>query len=115
MATEAYAAAMNEAIESASRAEDLSDALVARVAEMEAVLSAVATAAEDMHEKAFDLYWLGRRNIEEARQGPGGPAIERIMEEHPEEANKIANGDAWEHGYWAGTLAFLRLVTYMLS
>ena len=36
--------------------------------------------------------------------------IDRIMEEHAEEAEKIANGDAWEHGYWAGTLSFLRLI-----
>eukprot|EP01047_Picozoa_sp_COSAG01_P077074 COSAG01_NODE_13753_length_1540_cov_111.401804_1_plen_67_part_00 len=47
MATEAYAAAMNEAIESASRAEAECDALVARVAKLEAALSAVATAAGD--------------------------------------------------------------------
>ena len=31
-------------------------------------------------------------------------------EEHEEEAEKIANGDAWEHGFWAGTLTFLRLI-----
>eukprot|EP01047_Picozoa_sp_COSAG01_P042427 COSAG01_NODE_3705_length_5777_cov_19.676118_2_plen_112_part_00 len=67
MATEAYAAAMNEAIESVSRAEAERDVLVAHVAEMEATLLAVTTAAKDMHEKAFDMYWLGRRNIEEAR------------------------------------------------
>ena len=36
--------------------------------------------------------------------------IERIMIEHEDEADKIANVDAWEHGYWAGTLTFLRLI-----
>ena len=59
--------------------------------------------------KAFDLYWLGRRNIEEAMNGPGRPAIERIMATY-EEAQRIANGDRWEHGYWAGTLTFARLI-----
>ena len=40
----------------------------------------------------------------------GGSAIERIMTQYEDEAGKIANGDAWEHGYWAGTLTFLRLI-----
>ena len=62
------------------------------------------------HDKALDLYWLGRRNTEEAIDGPEGPAIERIMTQHENEAAKIANGDAWQHGYWAGTLTFLRLI-----
>eukprot|EP01047_Picozoa_sp_COSAG01_P077800 COSAG01_NODE_14145_length_1491_cov_1.500718_2_plen_129_part_00 len=79
-------------------------------AKIEAALSAVTSVTENMHEKAFDLYWLGRRNIEEARHGPSGPAIERILADHAEEAQKIANGDVWEHGYWAGTLTFLRLI-----
>jgi hypothetical protein len=70
----------------------------------------VTNATENMHDKALDLYWLGRRNIEEAMNGPGGPEIDRIMQEHEEEAEKIANGDAWEHGFWAGTLTFLRLI-----
>ena len=30
--------------------------------------------------------------------GPGGPAIERIMATY-EEAERIASGDQWEHGY----------------
>jgi hypothetical protein len=103
----------NQLIADAANAEAQRDAVLARIAELEvaqAALSAVTTATEDMHEKAFALYWLGRRDIEEARHGPGGPAIDRIMEEHVEEAEKIANGDAWEHGYWAGTLSFLRLI-----
>jgi hypothetical protein len=79
-------------------------------AKIEAALSAVTSVTENMHEKAFDLYWLGRRNVEEARHGPGGPTIERILADHAEEAQKIANGDVWEHGYWAGTLTFLRLI-----
>ena len=29
------------------------------------------------------------------------------MTQHADEAGKIANGDAWEHGYWAGTLIHL--------
>ena len=41
--------------------------------------------------------------------GPGRPAIERIMATY-EEAQRIANGDRWEHGYWAGTLTFARLI-----
>ena len=35
---------------------------------------------------------------------------QRIMTQYEDEAGKIANGDAWEHGYWAGTLTFLRLI-----
>jgi hypothetical protein len=72
----------------------------------------VTTATEDMHKKSFDLCWLGRfrHNIEAARQGPGGPAIERIMEEHVKEAEKIANSNAYEHEYWDGTLTFLRFI-----
>ena len=69
------------------------------------------TAANACGGKAFDLYWLGRRDIEVARLGPGGPAIERILAEHTDEARRIADGDAWEHGYWAGTLSFARLTT----
>jgi hypothetical protein len=69
------------------------------------------TAANACNGKAFDLYWLGRRDIEVARSGPGGPAIERILVEHTDEARRIADGDAWEHGYWAGTLSFARLTT----
>ena len=41
--------------------------------------------------------------------GPGRPAIERIMATY-EEAQRIANGDRWEHGYWARTLTFARLI-----
>ena len=51
-----------------------------------------------------------RRDIEVTRHGPGGPAIERILVEHADEARRIADGDAWEHGYWAGTLSFARLM-----
>ena len=86
------------------------DTALARVAELEGALSAVNAATQATHDKASDLYWLGRRNIEEAIAGPGGPAIERIMTQHADEAGKIANGDAWEHGYWAGTLSILRLI-----
>ena len=108
--TEEYATAMEEAIYSATKAEDERDTALARVAELEAAISAVNGATQATHDKASDLYWLGRRNIEEAIDGPGGPAIERIMTQHEDEAGKIANGDAWEHGYWAGTLTFLRLI-----
>ena len=101
---------MEEAIASATKAEDERDTALARVAELEAAISAVNGATQATHDKALDLYWLGRRNIEEAIAGPGGPAIERIMTQHADEAGKIANGDAWEHGYWAGTLTFLRLI-----
>ena len=108
--TEEYATAMEEAIESATNAEAERDAALARVSELEAAISAVNGATQATHDKALDLYWLGRRNIEEAIAGPGGPAIERIMTQYEDEAGKIANGDAWEHGYWAGTLTFLRLI-----
>ena len=108
--TEQYATAMEEAIESATKAEAERDAALARVAELEGALSAVNAATQATHDKASDLYWLGRRNIEEAIAGPGGPAIERIMTQYEDEAGKIANGDAWQHGYWAGSLTFLRLI-----
>ena len=108
--TAEYAAAMEEAIAAAAKAENERDAALAHKARIEAALSAVTSATENMHEKALDLYWLGRRNIEEARHGPSGPAIERILADHAEEAQKIANGDVFEHGYWAGTLTFLRLI-----
>jgi hypothetical protein len=107
--TAEYATAMEEAIAAAVESESKCAAAEALAARLQAALSAVTTATENMHAKASDLYWLGRRNIEQARHGPGGPAIERIMSEHEEEADKIASGDTWEHGYWAGTLAVLRL------
>ena len=108
--TERFAEITDELIADANRAEAERDAALARVAELEAAISAVNAATQATHDKASDLYWLGRRNIEEAIDGPGGPAIERIMTQHEDEAGKIANGDAWEHGYWAGTLTFLRLI-----
>ena len=108
--TERFAEITDELIADANRAEAERDAALARVAELEAAISAVNGATQATHDKASDLYWLGRRNIEEAIDGPGGPAIERIMTQHEDEAGKIANGDAWEHGYWAGTLTFLRLI-----
>ena len=101
---------MEESIESATKAEAERDVALACVAELEAAISAVKGATRATHDKAFGLYWLGRRNIEEAIDGPGGPAIEEIMTQYAHEAGKIANGDAWEHGYWAGTLTFLRLI-----
>jgi hypothetical protein len=108
---EDLASVIDNLITDACQMEDQRDAALARVAELgkvEAALFAVTNATENMHDKALDLYWLGRRNIEEATNGPGGPAIGRIMQEHEEEAEKIANGDAWEHGFWAGTLTFLK-------
>ena len=30
--------------------------------------------------------------------------------DHEWRGEKIANQDAWEHGYWVGTLTFLRFV-----
>ena len=108
--TEKFTEITDELIADANRAEAERDAALARVAELEAAISAVNGATQATHDKASDLYWLGRRNIEEAIDGPGGPAIERIMTQHEDEAGKIANGDAWEHGYWAGTLTFLRLI-----
>ena len=87
---EEYATAMEEAIESATNAEAERDAALARVSELEAAISAVNGATQATHDKALDLYWLGRRNIEEAIAGPGGPAIERIMTQYEDEAGKIA-------------------------
>ena len=68
--TEQYATAMEEAIYSATKAEDERDTALARVAELEAAISAVNGATQATHDKALDLYWLGRRNIEEAIDGP---------------------------------------------
>jgi hypothetical protein len=109
--TPEYAEAMNEAIDATSRAESERDDARAELARLREALGMVSLAAANACTgKAYDLYWLGRRDIETARHGPGGPAIERIMANHAAEAEKIANGDQWEHGYWAGTLAFARLI-----
>ena len=108
--TTEYAEVMDEAIDAAARAEQERDTLLAEVARLREALGMVSTASSNAaNGKAFDLYWLGRRNIEEAMTGPGRPAIERIMATY-EEAQRIANGDRWEHGYWAGTLTFARLI-----
>ena len=116
--TTEYATAMDEAIEAVTRAESERDAARRELATVKdqlerhrLAIGMVSTAATNACSgKAFDLYWLGRRDIEVARRGPGGPAIERILAEHPDEARRIADGNAWEHGYWAGTLSFARLM-----
>ena len=42
--------------------------------------------------------------------GPGAPGITRIRQAYPAESERIINGDGWEHGFWAGTLSFARLI-----
>lgn len=82
-----------------------------------AALAAMNKAIKPLASKAFDLYWLGRRPVYEILANPrthalgaGAPAIRKTFNDYPEEAKKIADGDAWEHGYYAGIVAFSRLV-----
>ena len=114
--TEQYAAAMNEAISAAATAEAKAAQLEARVADLQAAFDAVSQAASDAcGGKAFDLYWLGRRNVEEAMNGPGADAITRIRQAYPTESERLIDARtpflaAWEKGFWAGTVSFARLI-----
>ena len=109
--TAGYAAAMDEAIAAAASAEAKVVQLEARVAELQAAFDAVSqTSSDACGGKAFDLYWLGRRDVDEAMDGPGAGSITRIRQAYPAESERIINGDGWEHGFWAGTVSFARLI-----
>ena len=87
-----------------------------RVAADEA-LSAVRAACQDACTgEHMELFWIGKRDAREILADPahelaaGAPAIRAIMQQYPEQAERIIDGDAWEHGYHAGALAFARLI-----
>ena len=79
--------------------------------ETKRALAAVRALIEREEKKAFDLYWLGRRNVDEVCMDPGHPSfasVNEILAKYPKEAQEIADGDAWKHGVAAGKLAILR-------
>jgi hypothetical protein len=74
-------------------------------------LAAVRALIEREEKKAFDLYWLGRRNVDEVLADPDHPSfasVNEVFAKYPQEAQEIADGDAWKHGVAAGKLAILR-------
>ena len=79
--------------------------------ETKRALAAVRALIEREEEKAFDLYWLGRRNVDEVLADPGHPSyssVNQVLAKYPQEAQEIADGDAWKHGVAAGKLVILR-------
>ena len=82
--------------------------------EAQRALAAVREACGRHGEKSFDLYWLGRRHVQEVLDiGPSHPShsgVVAALKDYPEEAQKIADGDQWEHGFHAGVVAFSRLI-----
>ena len=87
--------------------------------EAQRALAAVREACGRHGEKSFDLYWLGRRVVQDVLdEGPSHPShtgVVAALKDHPEEAQKIADGDAWEHGFHAGVVAFSRLVNSLAT
>ena len=81
--------------------------------EAQRALAAVREACRRHGEKSFDLYWLGRRVVQEVLDEglshPSHSGVVAALKDHPVEAQKIADGDAWEHGFHAGVVAFSRL------
>ena len=82
--------------------------------EAQRALAAIREACGRHGEKSFDLYWLGRRVVQDVLDmGPSHPSHKGVvaaLKDHPVEAQKIADGDSWEHGFHAGVVAFSRLV-----
>lgn len=79
--------------------------------EAKRALAAVRTLIQREEEKAFDLYWLGRRNVDAVLSHPVHPSFNgatQILAKYPKEAQEIADGDAWKHGVAAGKLVVLR-------
>jgi hypothetical protein len=87
--------------------------------EAERALAAIREACGRHGGKSFDLYWLGRRGVQAVLDaGPSHPShagVVAALEDHPEEAEKIADGDSWEHGFHAGVVAFSRLVNSLAT
>jgi len=83
-----------------------------------ASVTAIREAFEPLERKSFDLYWIGRRCIADVQADPTHPShsgVRQVLAKYPEEANKIADGDSWEHGYHAGMIAACRLVLGLAS
>ena len=62
----------------------------------------------------MDLYWLGRRNVAEILSNPRDPGhdpVKKIMNHYGGAAREISDGDQWKHGFNAGALAAMRLVS----
>ena len=91
---------------------------VSHAEEAVAAVAAILEAFEPLERKSFDLYWLGRRCVADVEADPTHPShsgVLQVLKKYPEEANKIANGDSWEHGYHAGMIAACRLVLGLAS
>lgn len=81
-------------------------------------VAAIKETFEPLERKSFDLAWLGRRCVADVEADPSHPShsgVVQVLANHPEEAEKIANGDAFEHGYHTGMMAACRLVLGLAS
>jgi len=87
--------------------------------EAQRALAAIREACGRHGEKSFDLYWLGRRNVQEVLDmGPSHPSysgVVKCLKDYPEEAQKIADGDDWQHGFHANGVAFSRLINSLAT
>ena len=82
--------------------------------ETERALAAIRKACGRHGKKSFNLYWLGRRNVLEVLDmGPSHPSYKGVvatLKDYPVEAQHIADGNNFEHGFHAGVVAFSRLI-----
>ena len=86
-----------------------------KVRAFEAIHAAVGEAVKyGDHGKPFDLYWLGRRNVQavlEDQTHGSHTGVVHVMKMYPKAAASIAKGNPWKHGFNAGVVAFARLVS----